>query len=294
MKILASCAVVVTLAGSRCAPLTGFAERSFSATEPAPERLVVAISFLDVEIVATPGPTVAIEGRVELRTSGGNEVAEREIERVAVRSERDGGTLTVRTGPPDSAWVYEGRRQGQGWLRIDLPPSIPIEIRTASGDVTLRGDFGDATLVVRTASGDLAVREGGFGSAEIRTASGDADLRLARPLPHVAFEGASGDLSIDRLAGPASVRSASGDVRIALVALTAGQRVAVDTASGDVTLSLAPGLEPHGGASTASGDLSISVPVALERRKAIFTGGADAGALEISTRSGDIRVLRGS
>lgn len=295
MKPLASIGLlIVALACARCAPLTGSAERSLSTSEPVPERLVVSVGFVDVEVVATAGSMVAIDGRVALRTSGGNEVAEREIERIALRAERDGGTLTVSTGPRDSAWVYEGRREGRGSVRIATPPSIPIEIRTASGDVTLRGDFGSASLVVGTASGDLSVRDGGFASAELRTASGDAELRLSRPIATLAFEGASGDLLVDRLSGPATVRSASGDVRLALVALKGGERIAISTASGDVTVTLAPGIEPRGGASTASGDVSISVPVALERRKAIFTGNADAGELEISTASGDIRVQRGS
>lgn len=299
MKILASLAfVVAALAGGRCAPISGHAERSFSASEPVPERFVVTTSFLDVEIVATPGPAVGIDGRVELRTSGGDEVAEREIEKVALRTERDGGTLAVRSGPtPGSGSESEridGSWRGSGKVRIALPPAVPIEIRTASGDVTLRGDFGTAPLVVRTASGDLSVRDGGFASAELRTASGDAELRLSRPLATLAFEGASGDLLVDPLAGPATVRSASGDVRLALVALKAGERIAIDTASGDVTVTLAPGIAPRGGASTASGDFSISVPVALERRKAIFTGDADAGELEITTASGDIGVRRGS
>lgn len=161
-------------------------------------------------------------------------------------TEAAAGRFAVRT-PDARAWPAAG--DGRGWLgavlafglghtartiELEVPHGCGVEVRTASGAVTLIGIDGSAT--VDSASGDVRL-EGAGGETRITTASGRVSLSAP-----------------GRLA--AAVRTASGDVDV-----TAGRfaGLALSTMSGRVTI--AGSLEPQldGTVSTASGSVVLAV-----------------------------------
>lgn len=315
LRLLRSVAILLLVPFlARCMPLTGHATRALQTSEPAAESLLIAASFADVAVTYRPGSTIDVDARIELRTEGGNQVAEREIERIAVLTTREGNRLIVSQGLPGEAWNDRGRSSGSGSIALAVPPGTPIEIRTASGDVRLSGDGGAAAAAIRSASGDVRVDDGNFPRLSVTTASGDATLRLSGPMEEFVASTASGDLRMDSFAGPrgplairrsrvraasgdvrlrglagsADVATASGDVRVEVISLPTGERIAISTASGEAVVDLASGIEPTGRVTTASGDLAIAMPVELSRRSATLLGGG--GTLEVSTASGSIRI----
>jgi DUF4097 and DUF4098 domain-containing protein YvlB len=301
--VSALAAIVLGLGG--CIPLDGKAERAFAATEAKPMKLVVESRFLDIDLTAAPGEEVAIKATIELRTSGGNETAEREIEKCLVHVDREGDTLRVRQGKKGEQ-IDASSWSGRGTLSLALPPGVTFAISSASGDVAVQGDFGAVPGSISVASGDIS---GTLGVASFTTdaASGDSNLRFLGPLasltceaasgdirvaaPSIAngsFEAASGDITITGLAGPTKASVASGDIALTFVELPADAEVTVSAASGDVKVLLPAGVEPGGSVSTASGSIQLGVPGSKAKRSASLTG--TTGRVKASTASGDVTI----
>jgi hypothetical protein len=124
----------------------------------------------------------------------------------------------------------------------------------------------DSRLIVKLASADGRF-DGRFGDSRFDTASGDISVE------HVAgtltVHSASGDVRVGQIDGPASVSTASGDIVVGHSATD----VVMDTASGDITVERAGGSVR---ATTASGDLRVD--------------GVSRGSVALSTSSGDVRI----
>jgi Putative adhesin len=180
-------------------------------------------------------------------------------------------------------------------LAITLPAGSRCMLRTASADVSCTGDLADldvhtasgdvlagpvtGTVEAITSSGDVRLEEAGAG-ASVRTAGGD--VRLAWAGGDVTVRTASGDVNIGSAAASVTVQTASGDVRLGGVA--AG-RTDVATASGDVTVGVAPSIGVFLDLASVSG----STRSQLDEAEA-----SDDVPLEVVCRtvSGDIRVIR--
>jgi hypothetical protein len=187
-------------------------------------------------------------------------------------------------------------------LSLEVPPSIPVELHTASGDLetagltsrqslrTVSGDVevsdADGALSVVTASGDLRLDE--VAATRIQTTSGDVEIGFSRgPLTVTT---ASGDVTLDASDDSVTVTTTSGEVRIGHgrrgvrvhsesgdVSATASGRVDVETTSGEARIELAlPVLAAD--IRTQSGDVSVRVPSRLECR------------IDAQTSSGDLDV----
>ena len=303
---LIACLALPSLAG--CLPLDGKAERTFSATEPKPTALVLDSRFLDVDLQAVKGDSVGIEATIILQTSGGNETAEREIEKCLVRVERDGTTLRVVQGPEGESGkkIEASSWSGRGTLKLTLPEGVPFRIASASGDVNLHGDFGAVAGVVRIASGDLKGTLS-VDSFEQHSASGDAklsfehgltsllcksasgDVSVAAPsIADATFEAASGNIDVRGLAGPAKATAASGDISLLFQTFGSNAHATIKAASGDISVRLPAGSKPSGSIKTASGEIRTDVPAQKGKRSTELTG--DGAKLEISAASGDVTV----
>jgi hypothetical protein len=143
-----------------------------------------------------------------------------------------------------------------GW-RLWRQAKIRAEVRVPEG----------TTLRVKLASADLRCYGRYGGESRVSTASGDATIE------HVAgtlsFDSASGDVRIDRVDGALVVSTASGD---AAIGHCSGE-VKAETASGDLVLSRT---DRSVSARTASGDLRLDA--------------VRHGDVRLSTASGDVRV----
>jgi hypothetical protein len=208
-----------------------------------------------------------------------------------VRVTFEGQRLKV-TGPRGiSFWRHHGLD-----LTIKTPPGSRCDVKTASADVscvgvidslrasTASGDLSAASvtgeLALQTASGDVIVTEAGS-DAKISTASGD--VRLGRAGGYTRISSASGDVTVGQCASSVNVSTASGEVDLRAVA--AG-RIKASSASGDLSVSVVPGLSIYLDLSSTSGAVASELDE---------SDGDDAGAtveIRCRTLSGNIRVRR--
>jgi DUF4097 and DUF4098 domain-containing protein YvlB len=244
-------------------------------------------------------------------------VGERPAASIEIRS----GTLEVRTGgqgrisialdgPDVDQWQVaqfgdsvsvEPPSRG-GWrsrstrVLVDVPSGTDIDVRSASADVSLSGEFG-ATRI-KSASGD--VRVGSVTRLDVNTASGDATATAVAAVTSCTT--ASGDVELGRVGGRLTVSTASGDVRVAdadddveigstsgdvRVDRCSGSNVMVKSISGDVIVGLPPGIRVEPDITTLSGRTQLPTPVpstGTEPRRVVRVG--------LKTVSGDITIRR--
>lgn len=264
----------------------------------------------DVHVRVAGGDTLEISSELEARAASPR-AARAWIDANTPIIEASSVGVTVRL--PDG-----GRRAGSRGLvrpraRIDLalPPGCTADISTSSGDVTVQGN---ETLLnplrIRTASGNLLVR-GGAGELIFRSTSGNAriegpplvaleaktssgDIRALGGAARVLIDTRSGDLRLANLTGAASLSTSSGEIRARWISLPSGERISARTASGNVELSLPEG-RWRGQATTRSGALYSGIggdPGPRRRRSLVFSAPEPGAELEVTTTSGNIRLLR--
>ena len=150
------------------------------------------------------------------------------------------------------------------------------EIKTVSGDLTLRGTGQTAPLRVSTVSGDVQLSRAA-GTLEIVTVSGDMALEMK---PSASLR----------------VRSTSGDLRLQS-RLTRDASVDIETVSGDLILGVASDAGFTTEVSAFSGDITTCFGVRSERASEYGPGtrlrakvGAGTARLKVKTLSGDVSL----
>lgn len=208
----------------------------------------------NVFVAATDTETIHVDVRPANDHSGSHDLVRQ------TRVDHRPGSLTVDV--PRSASF------GLGSVAVDLVLTVPTgttaSIETGSGDVQLRGEFGDTS--VTTGSGDVVaekltvgrfstgsgdVRLGDLHDARVKTGSGDVRVEVADR--ELVVDTGSGDVEVARAGGTASVKVASGDITIGEMAGV----VELRSASGDVEVRRA--VEGELRVRTASGDLIVGV-----------------------------------
>lgn len=289
-------------------PRTG-SELAEHHTFPASAGKLVRIESrsLDVEVVVAEAPEIAVDVRLEARATSRSQAA-RWVTRHRPRFDDTPETLTI-TLPRSGSVAFVGFAATNGSLVVTIPPSCRLEVNGSSGDVVLRGSArmasearietssgdveisgGARAVVVESTSGDVEITGDRLDLADVRTTSGDVTLRAgcARTL----VETASGDVRLAALAGELSVTTASGNVRASFDALTPGDSVRVDTASGDITL-LLPNLPLAGKVRTASGHVRSRFDGTWDRPHRELTLAAAEGAVQLSVRSRSGTIVLG-
>jgi DUF4097 and DUF4098 domain-containing protein YvlB len=287
----------------------------------APGKLVLLdLRSLDVKATVTPGDAITVVVRVKAHASS-SRAAKRWVERHTPIFEDSPTKLEVSLPSSGLGVFVVGFLSTEGSVEVSLPPSCRLEVRSASGDVSLDGQTPlDGPVRIDTASGDVTVR-GGAGELLVHTASGDVtvsgpplraleaetasgDVRLDAGSGRALVDTASGDVTLRKLGGELSVDTSSGDVQAHWEKIAGGQNVRVTTSSGDVTLRIPSAAALSGEIDTNSGDIRSQFPGAPDRRGRRFslretespgqtTGQASAGVnLAVRTSSGDIRLLK--
>ena len=229
---------------------------------------------------------------------------------VEVRAGSPGRIVVALDGPDVDRWditqlgdsvsvessVRGGWRSRSTRVLVEVPAGTDIDVRSASADVALSGEFG--TTRIKSASGD--VRVGSAARLAIDTASGDAsaasvvaatscttasgDVELGRVGGRLTVSTASGDVRVDEADDDVEIGSASGDVR---VGRCGGSNITVKSISGDVVVGLPSGIRVEPDLTTLSGRTHL--PKAApnrgdEPRRVVRVG--------LRTVSGDITIRR--
>jgi DUF4097 and DUF4098 domain-containing protein YvlB len=150
-------------------------------------------------------------------------------------------------------------------------------LRTVSGDVTVRGDRGNAVLTVVTVSGNVDVKNTG-GDANASSVSGDLNMRLTT-------------------VGRSRLRTTSGDITM-YGELTKDARVDSETVSGDISFYLGGSRDADYDLATATGDISNCFgPEPVSRKYGPgqdlrFRQGSTDASLRVRALSGDITLCK--
>jgi hypothetical protein len=148
-------------------------------------------------------------------------------------------------------------------LSLEVPPSLPVDLETASGDLETSGLAGTQTL--QTTSGDIEVNAAA-GFLSIATTSGNV---MASGLGRAQVRSVSGDVTLDAARGPLDVRTTSGDINLSGVTDSLG----LSSVSGDIQVDRAPrGLD----AGTTSGGIVVD--------------GLAGGLVRLRSVSGEVRL----
>jgi hypothetical protein len=287
---------------------------------------LTAIAVLLASAARTP---LAAQSRDTTVRLGGTAVVDVTLRtgRLVVRG-IEGPTGAVRGGGRD----YQLRPSGVGMvvngrgaesergspLELDLPRGVRLVVNTMSADVDLRDLRGDVD--VRTMTGDVR-GDALSGRVFVETLSGNVDvvgaitqLRASTVSGDVITRGTVGRIDVRTTSGDidlrggatsqVTVQSMSGDVQFD-GALADDARVQIGTHSGNVSVRVPESARGQLELSTVTGELDAGGPLTLmpgdlagaRRGRATqryqFNGGG-AMQLDISTFSGDVRLVRGT
>ena len=238
---------------------------------PSDPRLLVAIPAGEIDIETQAGS----EAFVRLSPVVDDEPSREAIERAHV--ELHGNELVVEIKDKR----FRSGSQPEIRAEIRCPEGIGARLHTASGDIRSRGRLGDTKTHV--ASGDVAL-ERVDGRLEAHSASGDVEAGSVGG--DVSVHTASGDLTLHRSEAGVGVQSASGDVTLGDAG---GGPVRVKSASGNVRVAVRPGRRVAVDVRTVSGEASSEIPLDDADGE---DGDAPLVEIEVNGVSGDVRIER--
>ncbi len=213
------------------------------AREDTVERKVPASATGEVVISNTAG-TIDVRGwdRNEVQVTGNYEGG---IDRVDVES--DGGRTIVKV-------VYSrGSHHGEADIEVQVPKGSSLEVSGTSADISSRGVLGTQRL--KTVSGEVTADVAG-NDCDMRSVSGDVTVRGTGKVSGLRVASVSGNLDVANIGGRIEVVTVSGDARVRVDSaseirgrttsgglelfgkLTRDGRVDVEGVSGDITLRL--------------------------------------------------------
>jgi hypothetical protein len=185
---------------------------------------------------------------------------------------------------------WTGRGSGNVIWTITVPPQTEIEVKTASGDVSVDGLTKD--VEIKTASGDVTI-ENSSGDIEIQTASGDVELTETSGEIEVTvasgdvsgsgingdieISSASGDIKIEQSEGEFDLSTASGDIETTKITLQAASKMSA--ASGDIDAVMAKSPAYDLTLETASGNLELDYNGNPLKGKYVFTASNSRGSI---------------
>jgi DUF4097 and DUF4098 domain-containing protein YvlB len=274
------------------------------ASEESVDRKVAAQSNGDVVISNVSG-TIDVRGwdRNEVQVTGR---LGRDVERLDVES--SGGRTVIKVVLPRG-----NNHDGEADIEVSVPKGSSVEVSAVSADVSSRGVLGTQRL--KSVSGEITADIAGDES-EVRSVSGDVTVRGSGKPLSLRVSSVSGSLDLTNTAGKVDVVTVSGDARVNMGEtselrgrttsgdlevtgkLTRDARVDVEGVSGDITLHVSAA----GGLSTEiesfSGDIESCLSGGSVERVSKYGPGSrlnirtvESGArVRAKTLSGDVEI----
>lgn len=195
------------------------------------------------------------------------------VERVDLNS--NGGRTVVKVVLPN-----RGSRDGSADIEVRVPKNSSLEVSAVSADVVSRGVLGSQRL--KTVSGEVTAEISGNDS-DVKSVSGDVTIRGVGTPESLRVSSVSGSLDISQIGGKIEVVTVSGDARVRATEaseirgrttsgdlelhgkLTRDARVDVEGVSGDLTLRLAAPGGVNADIESFSGDIEGCLAKGVER-----------------------------
>jgi hypothetical protein len=219
------------------------------------------------------------------------------------------GELRIVAPDPGGVKLFKGVIVSKARMEIVLPLSVRPDLSTTSAHLRVEGEFGEARpLRLRSASGNIDF-QGWAPHVEIRTTSGNATLKAPRAFERlmarsasgiVALTGgarsvrcdtSSGAVSLAGLLGPAGIVTTSGDITLVYDAIPPEAEVKLSSASGRIRLTLPPGSQPGGEVASVRGEIRSVYPGTAPANEPRLKLSGAAPKLTINTTSGKIELL---
>lgn len=274
---------------------------------------VALAASVDRKVDAEPNGEVVItnvSGKVDVRGWDRNEVRvtgdlDDGVERLDVSS--SGGRTIVKVVVPRG-----GSRRSDADLSVQVPHNSSVEVSAVSAEVTSRGVLGTQRL--KTVSGGITADIAGTDS-EVRTVSGDLTVRGSGKPINLRVSSVSGSIDLSNSAGKLDVVTVSGDARVQMgetsevrgrttsgdldlrATLTRDARVELEAVSGDLTIRLPDTTGLSTDIESFSGDIEGCLAEKVERVSKYGPGvrltlrTVEAGAhVRAKTLSGDVEI----
>jgi len=297
----AVCATMI-LSAATVAAYTGKIERSHTFAARDGATVVVDATSHRVDVTSRPGDTVEVSVWVEV--SGSESKVKNALNELTPVFEDSGSELVVRSVRKDGGWTGWGSLRVAGRIEIAMPADMDLRVDVGSGEVTMRGDFGQAELAVDTGSGSVHLRgaaraltaDTGSGSVEADVTralerfvadTGSGGVQLEGGADHVTADTGSGGIRLSGLTGDALLDAGSGSITASWTGVRPGMRVVADTGSGGVDLEFPTGTELAGEVTTGSGRIRSDFPATrIDDDEIRFVGGPNAVSVRVDTGSG--------
>lgn len=182
------------------------------------------------------------------------------LQQVVVEQSQDGDAVTLRVRGP-AAGGRDGIQIGviyspSAKLRVALPKSVTLDIRSGDGSITVE----DVTGAVTMRSGDGSI-VGMRVSGDVRATTDDGSIRLRETAGKVDVETQDGSVVVSGTLTALRAKTGDGSVRIAAEAgSTITSDWLIDTEDGSVEVRLPEGLSTIVDAATSDGSIRSSYP----------------------------------
>ncbi|HEV8339702.1 MAG TPA: DUF4097 family beta strand repeat-containing protein [bacterium] len=287
-------------------------------------RLLIQSRRGDARLVRSPDQTVRVTARRQV-WSHTEAAAAAWLPHVQVTLTPHGSDLLLSVEPASGAARHLRHRVD---LTVQVPEGIGAEIDLKSGDVRVEDLAGD--LTARIKSGDLSVgphtgkvraeiKSGDVSLEEsedldLRVVSGDVDVKEVRGAAEVRVT--SGDVSLDEVRGAVDLvghsgdirlgihgspgvraKTISGDISVTLASVAPGARVVLEAVAGDLSVTVAPGIQAGVRAQATAGGIDVgALPLQeVQRGRGWVEGvlGARDASIEMRAISGDLTIHAG-
>jgi len=195
-----------------------------------------------------------------------------------LRMEQSGNTVRVDFRRPHGWW-------SDGHMRFDItiPSEFNAELRTAGGDIDIRGTV-NGTVRGSTSGGDVTLRDVKGGKVDLSTSGGD--MRTGSIQGDVRLKTSGGNIELGKVGGEANVSTSGGNIR----AESVGKTLRASTSGGNIDIGDVGG---EADVSTSGGDVSVRK---VTGSATLNTSGGNielasaSGRVKAHTSGGDIRL----
>lgn len=174
-------------------------------------------------------------------------------------------------------------------VEVQVPSTYNVEVKTAGGDITLKGLYGN--IEMKTAGGDIKVDDI-TGNADLKTAGGDINAQSLKG--NIEASTAGGDINISSSDGIVEAKTAGGDINVDYSGTNMG--IECKTSGGDIILKLPESIAGNFELKTSSGEIKSDFSLSIKEKSGTSkaTGSVNGGgnSVECSTSGGDILIKK--